>query len=205
MQSDVGGVKRYSYTISGGEYITLRNNTSTLFIFFILIYIHLQFLYHGEYISNQSYSFFLTNGRLFGRQGRYLTSVNIRALYCLALLTDSLQRREKLETSMSFLLDGYRDMHIALVIWQLICDPDHLLSKKTESVTCLWSTLATVFLRHICISKFTTALTYFRSVANYLITDSQCRAGICWGEGGSRGMFSRVYQITVLSTCPWTE
>lgn len=113
--------------------------------------------------------------------------MNIRALYCLALLTDSLQRREKLETSMSFLLDGYRDMHIALVIWQLICDPDHLLSKETESVTCLWSTLATVFLRHICISKFTTALTYFRSVANYLITDSQCRAGICWGGGGEQG------------------
>lgn len=58
-------------------------------------------------------------------------------------------------------------------------------------------------------SNFTTALTYFRIMANYLITDSQCSARKLWYVLGRVLFFFfplyRVYQITVLSPCPWTE
>lgn len=168
-----------------------------------VIYVSLQFLYHGvelwvsRAIIPPSWP---TKGL-----GVCVTVFCEHMGTLLISLSTWVWRKYEPATRVSFLLNAHTVL--VLAVWWLVSVPAHLLSKRSESLSHLWSMLATVFWRLFSISAaFTTALKYFRTMANCLIAYSQRKAKTrrCMLRGPFLTLYG-VCQITVLSPCPWTE
>lgn len=112
--SDVGGVKRYAYKVSGGEYTPLHNDASIPFICLSMLFTYLcNFsIVRNALVSRATPPSWPTTGLgggVGGGEGDYL-------LWTYGHFTDqskhlSIWRKYKLATSVSFLLDAYRSLH----------------------------------------------------------------------------------------------